>query len=144
VKTVAFHAGFASEAGHRFVELLARRVRDGKLKSALPFARPLATIAKWTESFFSDRGAMFVTMRGLDDTDDTPLELTWNLVARENHGPNIPCGPAIALANKIAGGYVPLRGAMPCVGLLSVEEILEPLKGFSIREMPPVEFQNSH
>ncbi len=143
VKTVAFHAGFASEAGHRLVELLARWVRDGKLKSALPFARPLATIAKWTESFFSDRGAMFVTMKGVD-TDGAPLELTWNLVARENHGPNIPCGPAIALANKIAAGFVPPRGAMPCMGLLDVEEILEPLKGLSIREMPPVESQNSH
>jgi hypothetical protein len=143
VKTVAFHAGFASETGHRLVELLARWVRDGKLKSALPFARPLAAIAKWTESFFSNRGAMFVTMKGVD-ADGAPLELTWNLVARDNHGPNIPCGPAIALANKIAAGFVPPRGAMPCMGLLSVEEILEPLKGLSIREMPPVEYQNSH
>lgn len=136
VKSVAFHAGFASELGHRFVELLARRVRDGRLKSALPFARPLARIAKWTESFFSDSGAMFVTMQGID-ANGAPLELTWNLVARDNHGPNIPCGPAIALANKMAAGFVPPKGAMPCMGLLSVEEILEPLQGLSIRELPP-------
>ena len=136
VKTVSFHAGFASDAGHRLVEWLARLVHDGRLKSALPFARPLAYIAKWTESFFSDRGGMFITMQGLEP-DGAPLTLTWNLIAYDNHGPNIPCGPAIALANKIAGGFEPPRGAMPCMGLLSVDEVLEPLKGLSIRELVP-------
>jgi len=59
-------------------------------------------------------------------------------VARENHGPNIPCAAAIALANKMAaGGKVP-AGAMPCMGLLSVEELMTPLKGLSIREYPPL------
>jgi hypothetical protein len=136
VKSVSFHAGFASHTGHRFVELLARWVRDGRLRSALPFAKPLATFAKWTESFFSDRGAMFVMMQGVDE-DGVPLKLTWNLVARDNHGPNIPCGAAIALANKMASGFAPPKGAMACMGLLSVEELLEPLKGLSIREMRP-------
>ena len=28
-------------------------------------------------------------------------------------------------------------GAMPCMGLLTVEELMEPLKGMSIREWPP-------
>ena len=51
----------------------------------------------------SDRGAMFVTMEGLHEN-GAPLRLTWNLVARENHGPHIPCAAAIALANKIAAG----------------------------------------
>lgn len=136
VKTVSFHAGFASDAGHRFVEWLARLVRDGRLKSAVPFARPLAHVAKWTESFFSDRGAMFITMSGLD-TDNAPLTLTWNLIAYDNHGPNIPCGAAIALAGKMAAGFVPPKGAMPCMGLLSVDELLAPLKGLSIRELVP-------
>jgi hypothetical protein len=67
-----------------------------------------------------------------------PLTLTWNLVARENHGPNIPCAPAIALANKIAAGSALPAGAMPCMGLLTVEEVLAPLKGLSIREFPPL------
>ncbi len=142
VKTVSFHAGFASDTGHRLVELLARWVRDGRLRSALPFARPLARIAKWTEPFFSDRGAMFVTLQGVDG-DGAPLKLTWNLVARDNHGPNIPCAPAIALANKMAAGFLPPRGAMACMGLLSVDELLAPLKGLSIREMPPPGFEHS-
>jgi hypothetical protein len=136
VKTVSFHAGFASRLGHRIVEQLAIVVREGRLKSALSFARPLYTVGRWLQPLFSDRGGMFVRLEGLHEN-GAPLVLTWNLVARENHGPNIPCAASIALANKIAaGGRLP-AGAMPCMGLLTVEELLEPLKGLSIREWPP-------
>ncbi len=135
VRTVSFHAGFASHTAHKCVEWLARQVRDGRLDSALPFARPAATLARWLQPVFSDRGAMFVTLEGQDE-DGAPHRLTWNLIARDNDGPNIPCAPAIALAGKIAAGAGPAAGAMPCMGMLSVEEILEPLKGLSIRELP--------
>jgi len=136
VRTVSFHAGFASQTAHRCVEWLARRVRDGKLDSLLPFARPVATLARWLQPVFSDRGAMFVTLEGLD-TDGAPHRLTWNLVARDNHGPNIPCAAAIALTSKIAAGNGPAPGAMPCLGMLTLEDLLEPLKGLSIRELAP-------
>jgi hypothetical protein len=136
-KTVSFHAGFVSETGHKFVERLARWVRDGRLKSALPFARPLSVVGRWTESLLPGSGAMFVTLEGLAE-DGSPHSLTWNLMAHDNHGPNIPCAPAIALANKIAAGVGPPVGAMPCVGMLSVDEILEPLRKLSIRAIPPL------
>jgi hypothetical protein len=42
------------------------------------------------------------------------------------------------LANKIAAGSALPAGAMPCMGLLTVEEVLAPLKGLSIREFPPL------
>ena len=87
VKTVSFHAGFASHTAHRVVERLAMWVRDGKLKSALPFARSMNTIARWIRPLVSDRGAMFVRMEGMHEN-GAPLTLTWNLVARENDGPH--------------------------------------------------------
>jgi saccharopine dehydrogenase-like NADP-dependent oxidoreductase len=137
VKTVSFHAGFASSTAHRFVERLASLVKGGRLKSALPFARPLFTLGRWLQPLFSDRGAMFVRLEGLHEN-RAPWSLTWMLVARENHGPNIPCAVSIALANKVAAGAKLPAGAMPCVGLLTVEEVLAPLKGLSIREYPPL------
>jgi saccharopine dehydrogenase-like NADP-dependent oxidoreductase len=136
VKTVSFHAGFASNAGHKLVEKLALLVQEGRLRSALSFAGPLHTLGRWLQPLFSDRGAMFVQLDGLHEN-GAPLSLTWNLVARENHGPDIPCAASIALANKIAAGWKPPAGAMPCMGLLTVEELMEPLKGRSIREWPP-------
>jgi len=135
-KTVSFHAGFVSDAGHKLVEALARWVRDGRLQSALPFARPLSVVGRWTESLFSSSGAMFVTLEGLAE-DGSPHSLTWNLLAHDNHGPNIPCAAAIALANKMAAGVAIPAGATPCMGLLSLDELMEPLRGLSIRAIPP-------
>ena len=137
VKTVSFHAGFASSTAHRFVEKLATLVKDGRMKSAVPFARPLYTLGRWLRPVFSDRGAMFVKLEGLHEN-GAPYALTWTLVARENHGPNIPCAASIALANKIAAGAKVPAGARPCLGLLTVEDLLAPLKGLSIREYPPL------
>jgi saccharopine dehydrogenase-like NADP-dependent oxidoreductase len=137
VKTVSFHAGFASNTAHKLVERLAMLVKERKLESAIPFARPLYTLGRWLQPVFSDRGAMFVKLEGLH-ANGAPYTLTWNLVARENHGPNVPCAASIALTDKIAaGGKVP-AGAMPCLGMLTVDELMAPLKGLSIREFPPL------
>lgn len=136
VKTVSFHAGFASSTAHQVIEGLAKLVKARRLKTALPFARILYTLGRWMQPVFSDRGAMFVKLEGLHDN-GARYAHTWSIVARENHGPNIPCAAAIALANKIAAGGTVPAGAMPCMGLLSVEELMMPLKGMSIREFPP-------
>jgi hypothetical protein len=74
-----------------------------------------------------------VRLRGLD-LDRQPKSMSWHLLARQNHGPNIPCGAAIALAWKLIQGAKLPVGAMPCMGLLSVEEFLEPLRGLDIRQ----------
>jgi hypothetical protein len=39
---------------------------------------------------------------------------------------------AVALARKLAGGTLEARGAMPCLGLLIVEEYLAELDGLAI------------
>jgi hypothetical protein len=134
---VSFHAGFASNTAHQAVELLAMQVKARRLKSALPFASTLSTLGRWMQPVFSDRGAMFVKLEGLHDN-GARYAHTWNIVARENHGPHIPCAASIALANKIAAGGKLPTGAMPCMGLLTVDELMEPLKGLSIREFPPL------
>ncbi len=137
LKTVNFHAGFASDAGHRFVEWVAKRVQTGKMRSALPLAPLVNTIGKWMQPLLSDRGAMFIRMEGPHVENGAPHALTWNLIARENHGPNIPCAAAIALTGKLAAGAVLPVGAMPCMGLLDVQDMMDTLKGLSVRELAP-------
>jgi hypothetical protein len=73
-----------------------------------------------------------VTLQGLD-AKSQPIARTWWLVADNNHGPQVPCFPAIALARKLLRGEVRARGAMPCVGLLSVDEILAVGRGLDLR-----------
>jgi len=136
VGTVTFHAGFASAAGHCVISALARLVRAGLLSTAVRFAAPLQRLSRVIEPVLSDRGGMFVELDGTD-RDGMPLTLIWYLLAARNHGPSIPCGAAIALARKRASGERFRPGAMPCVGLLSVEEYLEPLGDLDIREVAP-------
>jgi hypothetical protein len=137
IRTASFHAGFASFTGHRLVEWLGQQVQNGRLKSAQPFANLFYWVARRVQPLVSDTGGMFIRLEGLS-IDGAPLQLTWMLLAHENHGPNIPCAPAIALTNKVAGGFTPPAGAMACMGLLTLDEILEPLKGLRIREVSPL------
>jgi saccharopine dehydrogenase-like NADP-dependent oxidoreductase len=136
VRTVTFHGGFANDWGHLLVSSLAALVRARLLRNAAPFASPLHRLSRTIEPIVSDRGGMFVELEG-ERPDGEPLALTWNLLAARNHGPNIPCGAAIALARKRADGRRLPLGAMPCIGLMSVEEYLDPLRDLDIREVPP-------
>jgi saccharopine dehydrogenase-like NADP-dependent oxidoreductase len=135
VKTVAFYAGFASSFGHLFVWAAAQLVRMALLRSLNPLVKPLHTISQWLEGFVSDKGGMFVSLQG-KGLDGHPLELNWHLIAAQNHGPYIPCGASIALALKLAKGEALPHGAMPCMGLLTVEAYLSALKNFDVREVP--------
>jgi saccharopine dehydrogenase-like NADP-dependent oxidoreductase len=134
VATVTFEAGFASALGHLVVWTLAWLVKARVLPSATPFAAPLNRLSRWIEPLVSDKGGMFVRLKGIDH-DGKPLRITWNLVAQDNHGPHIPCGAAVALTQKLCGGVRLPSGAMPCMGLLSVEEYLAALPGLSLTEI---------
>jgi saccharopine dehydrogenase-like NADP-dependent oxidoreductase len=133
VRTVSFRAGFASGIGHLVLWALACGVRVGALPSLASFAKPLHQLSRSMEPIVSDQGGMFVRLQGLG-ADQWPRSLNWYLLARRNHGPHIPCGAAIALARKLIRGVKLPTGAMPCVGLLSLEEFLAPLHGLDIRE----------
>jgi saccharopine dehydrogenase-like NADP-dependent oxidoreductase len=135
VKTVTFHAGFASKPGHLLVWFLSGLVKLGLLRNLSPWARPLRRMSHWMESMVSDKGAMFVELDGIG-RDERPLCKRWNLIALQNHGPYIPCGASIALARKLAAGIPMPPGAMACMGLLSVDEYLAPLRSLDILEVP--------
>jgi saccharopine dehydrogenase-like NADP-dependent oxidoreductase len=135
LQTVAFYAGFASLPGHLFLWLASYLVRMKCLSSLNRLVAPLHAISRWLEPFVSDKGAMFVSMEGVG-LDGQPLKLDWHLLAAQNHGPYIPCGASIALAKKLAQGERLPHGAMPCVGLLGVDEYLAALQNFDVREIP--------
>lgn len=134
VAAVTFEAGFASDLGHLAVWTLARLVKARVLPSATPFAAPLNRLSRWIEPLVSDKGGMFVRLKGLGH-DGKPLRITWNLLAQHNHGPHVPCGAAVALTQKLCSNVRLPSGAMPCMGLLSVEEYLAALPGLNLTEI---------
>ena len=81
----------------------------------------------------SDVGAMHVEMHGFRR--GHRLSVIWTLVAAHGDGPQIPCTAAIVIARKLASGTLVARGAMPCVGLFSLDECLRELEGYDVRTM---------
>jgi hypothetical protein len=88
-------------------------------------------VASRLRRFGSGRSAMFVKIRGRD-AHGREVAREWELLAHEGDGVNIPCMAAVRLARKLAKGEVSARGAMPCVGLLALDEYLDELKDLRI------------
>jgi hypothetical protein len=102
-------------------------------------AAPLLALSNVLYSRGTDEGAMSVTLVGVDQ-DRQRQTVNWALYAGSGDGPHIPGSPAVALVSKLAdagfrltadsqraGAMMP--GAGPCVGMLSVAEILHALRG---------------
>jgi hypothetical protein len=68
----------------------------------------------------TDIGGMTVRVAGTRGDDHRHCRV-WELVARSNHGPEIPCMAAVILANKLRGGGF-VTGAHVCMGLLVLSE----------------------
>jgi len=132
VRTVVFRAGVAMTVGMFATWSASWLVRAGLMKSLLPYVPLLRRAALAIERFGSTSSAMHVTIRGLDHQ-SRPITRTWSLLARNNHGPLVPCFPAIALTRKLLRDAFLPRGAMPCVGLLTVDEILDVGRGLDLQ-----------
>jgi hypothetical protein len=74
---------------------------------------------------------MHVIIKGPDKNHQFK-KIEWFIIALNGDGPQIPCVPAIILAKKIISGKLNLKGAMPCAGLITLEEYMEELKEFDI------------
>lgn len=132
IASVRFSAGIGLKMTQWGTWLLSWLARAGLVRKASVLAPFLRACAVRLEPFGDGLSGMFVQLDGLD-TSGHPLRWTWHLIAQRNHGPNIPCMAAVALARKLASGKLQIRGAMPCMGLLTLEEYLAELDGLDIQ-----------
>ena len=79
----------------------------------------------------SDRGGMHMRLAG-KDRDGKSKTVTWYLTASQNHGPEIPCTPALILARQLAADRIERRGACPCWEMFSLADFDEEVAGFAI------------
>ncbi len=131
IRTVTFKAGVAPLSHMLAIGLAAWGVRIGLIETLVPFVPRLHRLALSREQRGSKHSAMHVTVRGLDLRSRSHSR-TWTLVAGSDHGPFIPSFAAVALARKILHDEITIRGAVPCVGLLNVDEILAVGRGLDI------------
>ncbi|PYB87949.1 saccharopine dehydrogenase [Pseudomonas koreensis] len=122
-QTLRFKAGAGLKLGGVANALLAQALRFGLVRDHVRWAARLHRLGTWFERFGDGKSAMYIDVQGIG-VDDQPLSMTAQLTALNDKGPEIPSCAAVALASKMARGYVPQAGARPCVGEISVDEYL--------------------
>jgi hypothetical protein len=121
VKTVEFRAALEFGVQHFALWTAAGLRRAGLPLPIERWAAALDKVASWLDGFGSERGGMLVSVTGTDSS-GRRKRVEWHLVADHNHGPEIPCMPAILLARKLARNEIAERGAYPCMGFLALED----------------------
>ena len=115
---------------------MAALVRLGLVRNWSAHARVLKRIADMFKTWGSNAGAMHVSVCGTDGKAQATTR-TWQLLATDGDGPYVPTLAAAALVRKLserkhAANGLPFRGAMPCIGLLSLDDILAEARGLRI------------
>lgn len=104
--------------------------RVGVVRAPDRLAPLLLRAGHFLDRFGSDTGGMHVRLRGIDPAGKA-LVVTWLLTAKQGSGPEIPVIPAIVLAKKLAKGNLKLRGAHPCLSMISLAEFMS-----AVRHLP--------
>lgn len=123
VRTVQFRAGLEVAAFHLGLWLLSWPSRMGVMVKPERIAGPLLWAKRRLSIRGSDRGGMYMILRG-QDASGHELVRTWTLVAGRGHGPYVPATPSVIMARKLAGGRIAQRGAMACAGFFTLDEVL--------------------
>ena len=132
VDTVTFHAALESKLEQITLWAMGWITRAGIIRKWDRFVPVFQSISDRLIGFGSDVGGMHIEVSGRS-RDDEPLSLTWNLVARQNHGPEIPCSPALLLARKLIADEISTRGAVPCLGMFSLSDFATELSDFDVQ-----------
>ena len=122
LRSVSFRAGLELAPLQLGLWLLSWPVRWHLIRSLEPLAAPLNRMAGWLARLGSDRGGMFVELAGVGRGGDR-LERRWVLMVGSGHGPWVPTLPAVVLARQLAHDAIGRRGAMPCLGLVTLEAV---------------------
>jgi Saccharopine dehydrogenase NADP binding domain len=131
IREIRFSAGMESWFLHFGIFAVSWLVRLGLAPDLAAHGSFLLRASHWFDVFGSDNGGMHVIMRGRTPNGQ-PHERRWFLIARNGDGPQVPCVPAILIANKMVRNESVVRGAYPCVAAVSLREYLRELERFSI------------
>lgn len=132
VRSVVFRAGLELPLLQWATWGMGVLVRLGLIRDLARYAPALRRMSEWFLRFGSDVGGMTVELSGTDAKGE-PLHLCWWLDAEAGDGPQVPVTPAVVLARRWADGLLEVKGAMPCMELLTLEQIVEGFDGFALR-----------
>jgi hypothetical protein len=121
VSTVTFRAALEVAVQHIALWTLAAVRRIGVPVPIERWAPVLNRVGNRLDRFGSGTGGMKVRVVGVDSLGRRNRR-EWELVAKDNHGPEIPCMAAVLFAMKLGRGGDMGAGAKVCVGLIPLSE----------------------
>jgi hypothetical protein len=121
VLTVTFRAALEVSAQHIALWTLAAFRRMGVPIPIARWAPGLNRVGDWLDRFGSDTGGMKVRLIAIDSRRRRKTK-EWELVAKDNYGPEIPCMAAVLLAMKLGRSAEVSTGAKVCMGLITLRE----------------------
>ncbi len=119
--TVTFHAALESKLEHFALWKMGWITRFGIIRNWNRFIPAFRWLSDKLINLGSDVGGMRIRLSGVGKKGESK-RVEWNLTARENHGPEIPCVPALILARKLARDEISQRGARACLGMITLPE----------------------
>ena len=129
--TLHFGAGLELALLHRGMNLMAWLARVGLVHDWSAHAGWLTRAADLFRRWGTDAGAMHVDVSG-STPQGQPARRHWHLLATHGDGPYVPTLAASALVRKLAAHSLPATGALPCVGLLTLQDFEREAQGLHI------------
>jgi hypothetical protein len=133
IKHIQFSAGMETGVLHLGIWFFSYLVRLGLPLNLPRHAEVLLRFSNIFDCLGTDTGGMHMLLKG-KDLHGKPLEIKWFILAENGDGLQIPCVPAIILAKKLFLGAISKRGAIPCMGIITLDEYMDELKEFSIKQ----------
>jgi hypothetical protein len=123
LRDLRFVAGHEVKLLHFGTWLLSWLVRLRLVQSLTPYSERLLKLSFLFDALGSDKSGFHMFLSGAGHNGERKT-LRIFMVARQVHGPNIPCIPAILLAQRIAAGETISAGARPCLDLVNLDDIM--------------------
>ncbi|WP_151633702.1 saccharopine dehydrogenase family protein [Noviherbaspirillum aerium] len=121
VRSVMFRAALEIGAAQWMLAAMSGLRRAGLLKSPARLAGLLHRAGKCLDRFGTALGGMVVRVEGVNAAGRLARH-AWHITVGDNHGAELPCMPAILLAERIAGGTLSAPGAHAAMGWLSLPD----------------------
>jgi len=123
LRRVEVYAALEVAAFHLGLWALSWLVRGRLVHEPERLAAPLLRAKHALRFLGSDVGGMVVTLEG-KGRDGARRRTDWHLVARGGHGPYVPAMASVILAKALLAGTLKVRGAIPCLGLFTLQDFL--------------------
>lgn len=131
IKHIQFSAGMENSLLHLGIWLTSWLIRLGTPLNLQKHAKTLLALSHFFDQFGTEDGGMHMLITGTD-LNGKEKTIKWFIIAKSADGPQIPTIPAIILTKKIIAEQMTTTGAIPCIGLISLDEYMNELKGFNI------------